>query len=233
MRTGAAILACLIPALVNAQAVKRIVLKPATATLEAEFIGLTSVRELSDGRAIVTDGRAQQLFIADFSAHTAVQLGRKGKGPGEWLNVGFILPLRGDSSIMGDVGNQRLMLFDGTKIVGLVPPDHRAVIATSARVTDIDRNGRILVTRDPPPRAGNTEYTRADSNVLVLVDRVSGRQDTIARIRERPHRREIQMDNDGRITRSMPFNTEPNAQGEVAKLFHDGWLAVVRLEPLA
>ncbi len=232
MRNAFALVLLLMPAASDAQAVSRIPLKPAGATLEAEFIGITSLRELADGRVIVTDGRDQQLYLADFNANNATVLGRKGKGPGEWLNVGFIHALRGDSSIMGDFGNQRWMLFDGAKIVGLVPPDHPGVVATGSFITDIDRDGHILRTKNPPTRAGNTVFTRADSNVLVFIDRNTGKSDTIARVRERPHRREVQMDSAGRIRSTIPFSTEPNAQAEVAKLFSDGWLAVVRLEPL-
>lgn len=232
MRTSVAMLLLTMPTVVRAQAVARLPLKPATATLEAEFIGITSLRELADGRVIVTDGRDQQLYLADFQANNATVLGRKGKGPGEWLNVGFINALRADSSIMGDFGNRRWMLFDGAKIVGLVPPDHPGVIATGALFTDIDRDGHILRTQNPPARAGNTVFTRGDSNVLVFIDRNTGKSDTIGRVRERPHRREVQMDSAGRIRSTVPFSTEPNAQAEVAKLFYDGWLAVVRLEPL-
>lgn len=232
MRIPVLMVACIVPAVLHAQAVQRIPLKPANATLETEFIGLTSLRELADGRAIVTDGRAQQLFLADFNAHTAVLLGRKGKGPGEWLMVGFIHATSGDSSIMADFGNQRWMLFDGARIVGLVPPDHPAVVTTSSFISGIDRQGHILRTVNPPPRAGNTVFTRADSNTLVFVDRNTGRADTITRLRQRPHRREVQMDSLGRVRSTLPFSTEPNAQAEVARLFNDGWLAVVRLEPL-
>ena len=232
MRIRGVIVACLIPMLAGAQDVKRIPLKPASATLDAEFIGITSVREVADGRVIVTDGRAQELFLADFKANVAVLLGRKGKGPREWLNVGFIHALNGDSSIMTDWGNMRWLLFDGARIVETVPPDHPGVRAINALFSDIDRAGHLMVTRNPPARAGSTEFTRADSNALVFVDRNTGRSDTVARLRERPHRRDVPMDSLGRVRSTMPSSTEPNAQAEVAKLFNDGWLAVVRLEPL-
>jgi hypothetical protein len=232
MRASAGIALCVLPAVLQSQPVTRIPLKPANATLAAEFVGITSIREVADGRVIVTDGRDQQLYVADFKANNASLLGRKGKGPGEWLNIGLVQALSGDSSIIGDFGNLRWMLLDGAKIVGTVPSDHPAVRASSAFVIDIDRLGHILATRNPPARAGTTVFTRADSNALVFIDRNSGRVDTIASLRVRPHRREVQMDSAGRVRSTMPFSTEPNAQAELAKLFNDGWLAVVRLEPL-
>ena len=221
-----------VPTIMQAQTLPRVPLKPSNATLEAEFVGITSIREVADGRVIVTDGRDQQLYVADFKAKSATVLGRKGKGPGEWLNVGFIHALTGDSSFIGDFGNRRWLLFDGARVVGQVSPDHPAVLATSALLSDVDRDGHILKVQNPPPRAGTTEFTRADSNTLTFVDRNTGRIDTITRLRMQPHRVDIQMDSLGRVRSSMPSLTEPNSQAERAKLFTDGWLAVVRLEPL-
>lgn len=224
--------AVLAPLALPAQTIARMPLKPAAATLNAEFVGVTSVRELADGRVIVTDGRDQQLYLADFKANSTSPLGRKGKGPGEWSSVGFVIPLEGDSSIMGDVSNQRFLLFDGAKIVGQVSPDHPAIRASGAALLEMDRFGRILKVRNPPPRAGTTIYTRADSNALIFVDRNTGKTDTIAKVRVAPHRRDVEMDSAGRVLSTFPFSTEPNAQAEIARLFFDGTLAVVRLEPL-
>jgi hypothetical protein len=161
-----------------------------------------------------------------------MQLGRKGRGPGEWLNVGFIHATTGDSSLLDDFGNQRWLMLHGAAIVDVVPPDHPAVRATRAVIAGLDRYDHILQVQSPPRRPGVRVITRADSNTVVFINRRTGAMDTIAKIRERPHRREIAMDAQGRVTRDMPSATEPNAQGEFASLFPDGWLAIVRLDPL-
>jgi hypothetical protein len=217
---------------ISAQTVTRIPLKPASVSLDADFVGITSLREVADGRVIVTDGRDQALYVADFKRNTASLLGRKGKGPNEWLNVGFVFALTGDSSIMADFGNQRWLLFHGANIVATVPPDHPGVRASPGFVSGIDRFGHILATKSAPYRNGVTLVTRADSNALAFVDRNTGRTDTIAMLRQRPQRIAVQMDSLGRARSVMPSATEPNAQAEFAQLFFDGWLAVVRLEPL-
>lgn len=222
----------LCPIGVNAQTFKRIPIKPAVGSLEAEFVVITSIREIADGRVIVTDGRDQTLYLADFKAKTASVLGRKGKGPKEWLAIGFIHQLSGDSSILADFNNRRWLLFDGANIVETVPPDHPGVRASNGFIRAIDRFGHVASVTSKPYRNGVTEVTRADSNALVLMHRNTGRMDTIAQLRERPRRITVQMDSLGRARSVMPTSTEANAQAEFAQLFFDGWLAVVRLEPL-
>lgn len=222
----------LFPVSLSAQAIKRIPIKPVSATLDAEFVGLTSIREIADGRAIVTDGRDQTLYLADFKANAAMVLGRKGKGPKEWLGTGFVHQLTGDSSIMADFNNRRWLLFHGANIVESIAPDHPGVRASNGFIRAIDRHGRVMSVTGKPYRSGVTEVTRADSNSLVLMDRNTGRMDTIAQLRERPRRIAVQLDSLGRAQTVMPTLTEPNAQAEFAQLFFDGWIAVVRLEPL-
>lgn len=225
-------LSTLLTASLSAQPVPRIPVRPASATLATEFVGITSVREIAGGRVLITDAREQQLYVADFQSLSAEKLGRKGKGPGEWSNLGVVLATVADSSMIGDPTNRRWLLLDGAKIVGEVPTDHPAVQATAGVVTDVDRMGRVLVLRGAPPRSGTTVFTRADSTALVRVDGNSGRADTVARLRMMPYRRDQVVDADGRVQYSMGFATEPNALAESARLFPDGWIAVVRLEPL-
>ncbi len=217
---------------VSAQPVRQIPLKPANATLNAEFVGITSVREVADGRVIVTDGRDQQLYVADFRANNAVILGRKGRGPREWLNVGFVHGLPGDSSIMGDFGNGRLVLFEGAGIVGLLPPDQPATRALLYAMSGADRFGHVLSRKNHPADASKLEFTRADSSALVLVALSTGRLDTVTQLRQRPRRVELLRGSDGKTHGRQVSPSEPNAQEEIAHLFGDGWISVVRLEPL-
>ncbi len=216
----------------HAQAIRAIRLAPANSILDADFVGLTSLREIYDGRVIVTDGRAQQLYLADFTARTAAILSRKGKGPLEWMSVGFIQRTRGDSSIMSDFINGRWLLFDGARAVGTTPPDHPAVRAYSF-FSSTDASGHILEQLSPPfEESGSVEYTRKDSQVVVRVDRATGRADTIARARQMPHRVSQTMNEKGKRSSSQSVPTESGAQGEEAYLLNDGAVAIVRLEPL-
>lgn len=226
------LLVMLCPFSVTAQPITQIPLKPASATLHAEFVSVTSVREIADGRVIVTDGSDRTLYLADFVKNSATVLGRKGKGPKEWMGIDHVHQLPGDSSIMADYTNRRWLLLSGAKIVGTVPPDHPGVRANGTVIHAIDRFGHLLVLTSKPYRNGVTDITRADSNPLLLMDRNTGRKDTITQLRDRPRRLTVELDSLGEAKKLMPTSTEPNAQIEFGHLFYDGWLAVVRLEPL-
>lgn len=214
-----------------AQGLPRIALAPANAALDADFVGLNSLRELSDGRVILTDGRDQRIFLADFTAKTASALSRQGKGPMEYSFVGLLHATRGDSTVMMDVSNRRWLLFDGPRVAGTVPADHPAVQA-AAPMRGADRLGRVLGTRSEEFTSGVRLYTRKDSQVVVLVDRRTGRADTVARVREMPRQATMTRDATGQVTSASTMPTESYAQAEEPYLCNDGTLVVVRLEPL-
>ena len=224
--------AVLTAAQLSAQSLKAITLAPATGKLDAEFDVMTSVRELRDGSALVTDGGAQQLYVADFAANSATPLGRKGHGPGEWELLTFLYPIGRDSTVMHDIMSRRWLIITGAKISATIPSDHPAVREAGSAIYGGDEQGHVLLKKSAPPRNGDTEFTRKDSNAIALMSRTSGRTDTIARVRVAPHISSMSVDNEGRIHRSIDKSTEANAQEESALLAPDGWLAVVRLEPL-
>jgi len=156
-------LAASLPPLPQSQ--PRIVLAPANATLQDDFIALTSLRELSDGRVLLTDGRSQQIFVADFAAGSVTPVARNGKGPLEYSFIGTLYATGGDSTIMLDVGNQRWLLFSSARVVGTVPPDHPAVKLASPLLGS-DRLGRVVTTRRDDFVSGVREYTRNDSQAV-------------------------------------------------------------------
>src|SRR5690349_1689664 len=73
------------------------------------FTNVSSVRELSDGRVIVVDAGNQSVHVVDFKAKSVEQIGRSGSGPGEYKSPGVLLPLSGDTTLVGDAGNARLL----------------------------------------------------------------------------------------------------------------------------
>jgi hypothetical protein len=226
-----AVAAAVLPCTAWAQPLRPISLAKANATLDDDFVGLTSMRELADGRVILTDGRDQRIFLADFALGTATPLSRKGKGPLEYSFVGFVYATAADSTIMLDLSNRRWLVFAGASVVGTVPPDNPAV-EVSQPMTGADRLGRVLSTKGTNFVAGVRVYTRRDSQVVMLVDRRTGRADSVARVREMPREATKTVDAEGRVTSSSNRATESAAQGEEAFLANDGTLAIIRLEPL-
>ena len=77
---------------------------------------ITGVRALPDGRVVVVDARERAIRIADFARGTATQIGREGQGPAEYRSPRTTLSWHGDTVLVYDGGNRRLLKVapDGT-----------------------------------------------------------------------------------------------------------------------
>ena len=129
--------------LAAAQPMPQVKLKPATASLDEEFTVITSVRELADGRILITDPREARVVVADLASGLVTQVGRNGKGPGEYSMAAPIRPMAGDSSILFDMMSRRWLLLDGARIVVTVPPDAPVVLAMKGYALAADGRGSV------------------------------------------------------------------------------------------
>ena len=212
----------LLPAVAFAQRAPAITLKQPDAKLPAEFTKIVSVRELSDGRILVSDQKEQRLVVADLRSGKVEPVGRLGGGPGEFRNAGRLIPLAGDSTLMVDWIARRWLVLDGARIAATVPPEAPAITATNAFLLSADRSGHVLADVYARPVAGQ-RFNPADSMRVIRVERTTGRVDTVGRIRSRYER--------GRAFGRGEVSVPPLAIGEQALLFLDGWMAIARLEP--
>lgn len=215
----------------QAQRPTAIALKPASGTHPEEFTNVAAVRELADGRVLVTDNREQRLVVLDFAKATVAQVGRTGRGPNEYSMASSLFPLAGDSTLMPDVLGRRWLLLAGAAIVVTVPPDDPAVKATESRAIGADALGRVLQRRDPPRADGRTDTDARDSASIYLVTRATGGPETVAKLRNPPRRFEVIRNAEGAITSASSMVRGVLASDEQALLFADGWLAVARTDP--
>ncbi len=86
-------------------------LKP-SAKLTHEFSSITGLRELADGRVEVSDGIDGVLIRADFATQTLDTIGRSGEGPGEYRSPDALFALPNGATLLVDLGNARLSIFD-------------------------------------------------------------------------------------------------------------------------
>lgn len=215
----------------TAQAVKRLPLK-APERLDAEFISILDVRELADGAVLIADARDNALWYARFGTRP-VAVARRGRGPLEYGHVGALITLAGDSTMMFDGGNLRILLLSGSRPVATLSSQHSAVLAVHGRPLGGDSLGHLLARTQRRAPAGAPVFDRpsSDSAVVELYDRRRGTVDTIARTRPRPTRSVRTFDDTGGIKTSTMQRLQPGARGEEVALQPDGWLAVVRIEP--
>ena len=196
-------------------------LPPANARPALEFSDVFSMRELRDGRVLVFDRKENWLAVVDLDRASIRHLGRPGSGPGEFQGPLALFPLGGDSTLAADLVHRWLILV-GDSIVATLPPDDPAVRAVALWPLGADRRGRVLA----------RSFGRAsDSFHVSLVNRASGRIDTIATLRLGVRRARVSTVNEPGRGPAMRIGRVPLNVQETALLTLDGWTAVVRLEP--
>jgi len=191
--------------------------------LNVEFSDLTTIRELADGRVLLFDRKEERLVVGDFPSGSVYDVARKGQGPAEFEFVATFLPLAGDTTIAADQ-TRRWLILVGDSVVRKVLPEHSA-LQRALQPLGADKNARIL-TQDFRGSWG----APVESTLAVLVHRVSGVADTIARMALGGGR--------SRITtgttpggRAISARRIPLQAWETPLLFFDGWVAIARIEP--
>lgn len=198
--------------------------------LSHDFVSITSVRELVDGRVLVTDPRGDLFAVADFARDTVDRVGRKGRGPGEYDWPAPVWRLGGDSTVMAIASSRRWLLLVGTRVVSTLPSDTPAV-SLGLFPLGADSLGHVLVSVESRPQHGVRDMGARDSTALVLLHRRTGAADTIGRRRRTGARVEAKLDAAGRVVRISSKIHSPLEVEEPALLFLDGWVAVVRRDP--
>jgi len=84
-------------------------LGPPTAIFPEDFGAIQTVRELPDGRVLVADPLSKALYAVDMAAGNRTVIGREGEGPEEYRQPDAVWPLPGDSTLLVDLGNGRLV----------------------------------------------------------------------------------------------------------------------------
>lgn len=157
-------------------------LSRANARLDHQFSAISGLRELPDGRVLVTDGIDDVLLRVDLSTRKIDTVGRSGRGPGEYKSPDGLFQLPAGSTLMVDLGNARMAVIDAAgrfretvPIAQGQPGGGRGQVPlVFPRATDAQ--GRIYF----QPVLGGP---RSDSGVVVRWDRSAGRFDTVATVR--------------------------------------------------
>ena len=165
----------------NAGGAAQVSLSSPDASFPEPFSNLIGLRELRDGRVVISDRIEQAVRILDFSAGTFEEIGNVGQGPGEYRMPGSLLPLPGDSTLLVDMGNMRMTAFGPDGSFGASEPMMRqGGMLIFPRGTDgagriyFDQAGLI---------AGSAD--QAGANPVLRLDRSTGAIDTVAFIAQR------------------------------------------------
>jgi hypothetical protein len=206
----------------TAQPVRVDALGAADATLRADLYNLAVVRELKDGKVLLSQGSQStaQLYVADFSSGTLRRIGRYGRGPNEYTSAGTLLSLKGDSTLLA-AGIGRWLFLKGTRIVRTTAPDDPVVLAAGLP-RGADSFGRILASGIGSPVADSTTLRFVNRRTAASTAAVTLRMASEDGYPPHPARR-----SGGGVT----YFDGPWQSREIAVLFIDGWLAVARHDP--
>lgn len=190
-------------------------------TFAEPFTRITSLRELADGRMIVTDFVERRIMVGRFDGSPAAPVGRRGPGPREWSSARPIRALRGDTSLLVDAVARRWIRFVDTLVVGQISPD--ALVRRSiGSADDADTLGNVYA-RQPlgdDPR---------DSILVLRAALGDGKVDTLVMMRSQTSLGPRGTDEEGN---RLPVARPAFATGEEFAAFPDGWVAIARLDPL-
>jgi hypothetical protein len=196
------------------------------ATYREAFALIQSVRELADGRVMAADPLGQLLVVLDLKRGSADTLGGVGQGPGEYRQPDAVFALPGDSTLLVDLGNARLITVAPDGSFAETMPMTRGEPGPGGglmiiRPAGVDASGRIYF----EPFGGGIGGAIPDSSPIVRWDRRTGVMDTVARVKRPEMKRSASGGAGDRSVRIMPVPLSPEDAWAVAP---DGRVAVAR-----
>jgi hypothetical protein len=193
------------------------------------FSNVGFIRELPDRRVVVIDSKERLLIIVDTTGKQS-QIGRSGRGPGEYLAPIGLYALPGDSTLVYDILNSRALLLDRSgkpvgidRIFTLDGAVERPLRQTAPSFGD--REGRLYARGYPI----NNYQSGDDSAALVRYDRRQRRADTLGFLRLPALVTVSTLAADGSTSSSRGVNPFTARDGWAAG--HDGRVAIVHASP--
>ena len=216
----------------DARRVPLVRLDAVIAVVGGEYDFVSSVREVSHGRVLVTDEKANQVVMAHVGESDRVEIGRVGSGPAEYRQVGRLWGLAGDSTLMSDRWQRRWIVFDAARIVATIPATDSALRAAGGNVLlGADASGHVvagLADRNP---VVDTPLSRR----LVRISRSSGQTQVVAVLNSYDRRRDAGTPaaGSGQMRRGTGRGRYmvPMREEDAVATFPDGWIAIARVRP--
>jgi hypothetical protein len=139
---------------------------------------LSHIRELSDGRILAADPMSQVLLRLDFASGTADTIGRQGAGPQEYDGPDLVLSLPGDSTLLVDLRNGRLIVVDPEGVFVEWTPmttTHDSGDTRTIHPNFTDNEGNIYA------MAPHFLENAPDSFTINKIDRATGEETSVAK----------------------------------------------------
>lgn len=200
------------------------------------FSSVTGVRELADGRVMVTDTRDKTAMIVDLKSGNSTPVGHEGEGPGEYRMPVGLWPAANDGTLLLDLQQGRILR---------IAPDGKAVetigyadkIGFGGRMRGSDARGRLYFEGSAFGSMGgrisigdgSDPGKGRDSVPILRWNRANGRVDTLG-LAKRPT---FKMDVGGGTSgaRTVMIRQQPYTSQDEWGVAPDGRVAVARTDP--
>jgi hypothetical protein len=209
----------------DAGRVPRITLSAPDASYSEPFSSIVGLRELGDGRVIVSDRLELAVRVVDFESGAVQEIGHAGQGPGEYQMPGELFPLPNGSTLLVDFGNMRMTVIapDGRLVesASMITPDGRFINPAGT-----DGRGRVYFEMlELGSGSGGTDVP--ESAPLARLDRSTGQIDTVGVLeRKLPLQASGSRTSGGRAWRGLQRTVFPSADSWAVG--SDGRVAVAR-----
>jgi len=182
---------------------------------------------------VVLDISERRLVVLDAELANAKPLSRTGSGPGEFQSPIFLIRALGDSLLLGDMGNQRLLVIDPSgKMSGQKRVGNGAVSITSQAIytgTPVsDRQGRIVYQSSNAKVSPGMQITNDSTAPILRLNLTTGVTDTLAHVRVSAPRMKIDGDPTNLTSMKMSMVVDPFPTIDDWALLPDGTLAIIR-----
>lgn len=188
-------------------------------TASQSFTTIVALRELRDGRVLLTDIDDRQLYLIGPTGQTIAPLGRLGSGPVEYTVPTNLVALPGDSTLLLDRDARRFLLIDPAGRIVATTPFPLALTSAAPQLRGADPKGRLYFEA--------RVMSEGPDGVVSLIrwDRRTGRIDSVATV-QLPAPRPVALPGGGTMRRIMPYT--PADDWGVAP---SGRVVLVRVDP--
>jgi hypothetical protein len=196
----------------------------ATTRFSEPFTHISGIRELSDGRLIVADPGEKKVLLLDRDWTGSQPVGRQGQGPTEYSFPAAVLPYPGDSTLVHDLFQNRLLLFDpaGVPVRTIALPQSLGF----GLELKADGQGNVYLRPNPLPGPGRMDGGAPDSAAVVKWNVASNTIDTVGRVR-------LPTLEGGGNEGGFVFMIQPMSAADDWAAAPEGWVGMVRVEPFS
>ena len=187
------------------------------------FAVVSTVRELSGGRAVVADPLGQVVVSVDMDAGLADTIGGLGGGPAEYRQPDAVWPLPDGRTLLVDLGNGRLTVlgpeleFGETRRYAVVDPASGSMVRMHPQ--GVDGMGRIYF------RGSAAFGEQSDSLMILRMDLETEQIDSVALFKTEGTTREESGDGN---SQSVSITQIPLSPADAWGVAEDGRVVVVR-----